>query len=92
PSHARQLRTSAFCPQQAARFAARLKARHLSSAAFWLQAAFHCLLQRAAADSELQLLNDLLQQLQTQDRLSALQSRKAVCLALLNLNEFLYLD
>lgn len=92
PSQALGLLNSDFSQQQAARFAERLNAMNLPSDDAWLQAAFHCLLQRAAADSELRLLNDLLQQLQTQDRLSALQSRKAVCLALLNLNEFLYLD
>jgi hypothetical protein len=92
PSQALGLLNSTFSQQQATRFAERLNEMNLPSDNAWLQAAFNCLLQRDAADSELQLLSDLLQQLQTHDRLSSLQARRAVCLALLNLNEFLYLD
>lgn len=92
PSQALGLLNSDFSQQQAARFAQRLDQLNLPTDSQWLQAAVACLLQRNATDSELQLLTGLLQQLQTQEQLTPQQSRRAVCLTLLNLNEFLYLD
>ncbi|MFM8725100.1 MAG: DUF1549 and DUF1553 domain-containing protein, partial [Planctomycetaceae bacterium] len=92
PSQALGLLNSDFSQQQATRFAQRLDQLNLPTDSQWLQAAVACLLQRNATDSELLLLTELLQQLQTQEQLTPQQSRRAVCLTLLNLNEFLYLD
>lgn len=92
PSQALGLLNSDFSQQQATLFAQRLDQLNLLTDSQWLQEAVGCLLQRKATDSELMLLTALLQQLQTQEQLTPQQSRRAVCLTLLNLNEFLYLD
>ncbi len=92
PSQALGLLNSAFSQQQAARFAERLDQLQLQTDAQWLQAAVEFLLQRTPSAAETTLLSELLQRLQTEDGLPPAQARRAVCLTLLNLNEFLYLD
>lgn len=92
PTQALGLLNSQFILEQASVFAEMLKEVHPDTLDSQIRTALWRVMQRPPTDAEVARGLQLMNMLQTENKMTIEQARKYFCLVALNLNEFIYLD
>lgn len=92
PSQALGMVNGGFLNGEAIKFAARLEKEAGPDLTAQIKLAFRLATGREAAEADVRRSQDLMHILQERDGATALQARQLFCLAVLNLNEFMFVD
>jgi hypothetical protein len=92
PTQALGMMNSEFVNEQAAVFAAYVRSRAGNVATEQVKVAIQRVTQRPATEAEINRGILLMLDLQSKRKMSAEEALKSLCVVMLNLNEFLYLD
>ncbi len=92
PTQALTMMNSAFIGEQASIFAARLRKQAPEGIDAQARLGLRMVTQRPAAEDEVKRARDFVQELEKKDGLTPERSLEMLCLLMLNLNEFVYLD